>query len=477
MKLPRSHVLDYLYSKDKSPLDFKWESLSCPPILSLLSIEDVNNLRQIATSIRYAGKIKVKLSMIDDIMKSRGFKRFHCGTNRAVYMFYEDQTFVIKVALDKVGLSDNPAEYKNQFLLKPFVTRCFEVSPCGTVATFERITPIINKDEFKSVAEDVFNLLTKCIIGKYVLNDIGTNSWMNYGVRPGFGVCLLDFPYVYELDGSKLYCTCSCINDLNPSAVCGGEIDYDVGFNNLMCSKCGKIYEPDKLEKDIESGYIYGHKEGGVKMKLSIKKSNGKIVTVSIGEDNKSSKVIDLNPIDDSETSNLNSIFDHDQNDNNLVVNKIKNNRDTVSINNEEKKEYQPPIIEPEPVEEPQETVIINAAEDNDSTVDDSYNGVIETTEQVFPNESNDTSNPLHMNTFDTTAIKMANNTDTEYVSVSHNDSGADIIDDTVYTNVTQEYKNQRSNKRNNDSYYDDDDDYMPKKKKYNRNKDKYRKF
>ena len=36
--------------------------------------------------------------------------------------------------------------------------------------------------------------------------DIGTNFFMNWGIRPGFGPVLLDYPYVYELDGNK------CVN-------------------------------------------------------------------------------------------------------------------------------------------------------------------------------------------------------------------------------------------------------------------------
>jgi hypothetical protein len=319
-------VLDYLYSKDKSPLDFKWESLTAPPLLSLLSVYDIQSLNKVATSLRYAGKIKLKLSMIDDIMTQRGFKRFHCGTNRAVYMYYENSSIIVKVALDKVGLSDNPDEYKNQFLLKPFVTRCFEVSPCGTVGLFERITPIINKEEFKSVSEDVYNLLTKFVIGKYVLNDIGTLSWMNYGIRPGFGVCLLDFPYVYELDGNKLYCSAQLNDDTKSPLYCGGEIDYDYGFNNLVCNKCGKVYEPDKLQKFVKDKFIYSYKEGGNKhMKLNLTRKDGTKFTKVIGEV-KSSKAINFNIETDEALMDpsrfFNSRRDNDSNEHGFKINK-----------------------------------------------------------------------------------------------------------------------------------------------------------
>jgi hypothetical protein len=211
-----------------------------------MSPPDVANLNYIATSPRFAAKPKEKMKMMNQIMESRGFKKFHGGTNRVVYTFLEDDSFVVKVALDKVGMGDNPAEYYNKFLLKPFVTRVFDCSPCGTIAAFERVTPILNREEFYSVGDDVFTLLTEYILGQYVLNDIGTNSWMNYVIRRGFGVCLLDFPYVYETSEDKLHC-----NKIDPFTFipCNGLIDYDDGFNKLICCKCGKIYDSKELSK------------------------------------------------------------------------------------------------------------------------------------------------------------------------------------------------------------------------------------
>ena len=84
-------------------------------------------------------------------------------------------------------------------LLKPFVTKMFECSPCGTVATVERVEPITSRQEFLSVADDIFDLLNQQILGQYILEDIGTNYFMNYGLRKGFGPVLLDYPYLFEL--------------------------------------------------------------------------------------------------------------------------------------------------------------------------------------------------------------------------------------------------------------------------------------
>lgn len=183
--MAKLNVLEALYTKNKSPFDFNFDALCAPPLLSLITTYDIMELNKIATSVKLAGKIDEKYKMIDRIMNNRGFIKLHAGTNRVVYRFLEDQSFVVKIAVDRVGLGDNPAEYKNQFLLKPFVTKVFEVSPCGTVALVERVDPIMSREEFLSVADDVFSLITKIFVGRYVLDDFGSHYFMNYGIRNG----------------------------------------------------------------------------------------------------------------------------------------------------------------------------------------------------------------------------------------------------------------------------------------------------
>lgn len=253
--MARLDVLESLYTKRKSALDFNFDSLMAPPLLSLLTPYDIMELNNIAKSVKLAGKIDEKYRLIDNIMTNRGFVKLHAGTNRVVYRFLEDQRFVIKIAVDRIGLGDNPAEFKNQFLLKPFVTKVFEVSPCGTVALVERVDAIMSREEFMSVADDIFDLLTKVFVGKYVLSDVGTKYFMNWSVRKGFGPVLLDFPYVYELDGNKLYCNAPVIPGRRDT-ICGGQLDYDDGFNNLICTKCGRHYMAKDLEKQQKNKLI-----------------------------------------------------------------------------------------------------------------------------------------------------------------------------------------------------------------------------
>lgn len=285
--MAKANVLQSLYTKRKSPLEFNFDMLTAPPLLALLTPQDINDLNRIARSVKLAGKIDEKYRLIDQIMTNRGFVKLHAGTNRVVYRFIEDQRFVIKVAVDRVGLGDNPAEYKNQFLLKPFVTKVFEVSPCGTVGLFERVDPIMSREEFLSVADDIFNLITKFFVGKYVLEDFGSHYFMNWAIRKNYGPVLLDFPYVYELDGNKLYCNAKPIPGRR-DIVCGGEIDYDDGFNNLICTKCGRPYQARDLKKAEENKLII---VGGKKtMRVQIK--IGKDIILDSGK-KKVAKVIE----------------------------------------------------------------------------------------------------------------------------------------------------------------------------------------
>ena len=151
-----------------------------PPcrILNLLTIQDIMQLNQIANDKKLNTRPKEKLEMIKSIMGARGFKRLSSGTNRICFKYMEDQSFVIKVAYDHVGLSDNLHELYNQEFLKPFCTKVFEVSPCGTVGMFERVRAIKNREEFQNIANDVFDIIVNEFVGKYILADIGNKFFI-----------------------------------------------------------------------------------------------------------------------------------------------------------------------------------------------------------------------------------------------------------------------------------------------------------
>ena len=117
-----------LYAKKKSKEVFNYDALVAPPLLSLLSPYDINTIDMITTDPRLDSKLRERKNLLDQLLKQRGFIRFASGTNRVVYKFLEDQSFLLKVAISSPGIRDSAMEYRNQSLLKPFCAKCFEVS-------------------------------------------------------------------------------------------------------------------------------------------------------------------------------------------------------------------------------------------------------------------------------------------------------------------------------------------------------------
>ena len=113
-------VLDILRTAPKTDIEAEYDSMMVPHWSWYLSPMDVENLRYIATSKKFSGNMNKKYKMINDIMTARGFVRFNGGTNRVVYKYLEDQRILAKIAVDRVGMNDNPAEFMNQHLIKPY---------------------------------------------------------------------------------------------------------------------------------------------------------------------------------------------------------------------------------------------------------------------------------------------------------------------------------------------------------------------
>lgn len=266
----RSSIISRLQSRVMKIDDFNWDRLMAPPLYSLLPQAACYEIYRIATSVRYSGNARLRYQKIDEILTPYGFTKKGAGTNRVVYKYLENDNFLLKVATDDVGVKDNPAEFKNQFIYKPFVTKIFEVDPTGAVALVERVVPITSREEFLTVASNIFEVINCWFIGDYIMADIGTKFFMNWGIRKGFGPVLLDFPYVYELDGNKLYCTAP---DKTTGCMCGGVIDYDDGFNFLYCSKCGNRYLVKSLAKAVKDKQII-MKGGKTKMQVITRKGD-----------------------------------------------------------------------------------------------------------------------------------------------------------------------------------------------------------
>ena len=272
--MARNEIIERLKSKDTSIYDFNFDNLQAPPISSIFSTYDLERLHYLATSIKMSGKQIEKLKEINDIMESKGFTQFINGTNRVVYEYKYDDRFLCKVAYNSTSCNDSLSEFYNQYYLKPFVTKIFEVTPDGVLSFAEKVIPITNTDMYLNIAKEIYLLLNEWVLGGgFVFDDLGTEDFMNIGIRAGFGPVLLDFPYMYPLDRNKIFCKKE--DKSSPTGCCEGEIDYDPGFNDLRCTKCGAPYRAKELAKDLKEHQLINTSQGGYK--LSFKVSGGKL--------------------------------------------------------------------------------------------------------------------------------------------------------------------------------------------------------
>lgn len=224
----------------------KWfDSYQVNPLLSYFSLQDIQYLHKLAMSAKLNCNVKEKYRLIGELMKKRGFELAGGGTNRRAYYCIYDKRVVAKVATDQVGFTSNLRELVNQNVLKPFCCKIFEVSPCGTLALIENVVPIKSVTEFQKYAQDIYDILYFKIRNNSIgMEDIGTRSMKNWGYRNGFGPVLLDYPTMYVMDPSRRLCR----NIVN-GQMCGGTLDYDEGFNVIVCSECGRTHFAKTLAK------------------------------------------------------------------------------------------------------------------------------------------------------------------------------------------------------------------------------------
>lgn len=215
------------------------------PLFSYFTVQDIAELNKIAKSPYYHGKMNEKYDKIKEIMWRRGFVLIGGGTNRRAFECVYDPRVVAKVATDSVGFTSNLKEYVNQNVLKPFCNKIFEVTPCGTLALIERVVPIKDVFEYTKYCREIYDILfMKFRNNEIAMDDIGCNALKNWGYRQNFGPVLLDYPTMYVADLKKRSCK-ALIN----GKLCNGTLDYDDGFNNIVCTECGTTYKSVTLSK------------------------------------------------------------------------------------------------------------------------------------------------------------------------------------------------------------------------------------
>ena len=182
---------------------------------------------------------------MDQLMLDRGFKLCGGGTNRRAYQSLIDPGVVTKIATDNVGFTSNSRELINQHVIKPFCSKMFDVTRDGTVGLMECVVPIKTIMEYQKYADAIHDMLFFVFRNNDIgMEDIGTRSFKNIGFRNNFGPVVLDYPTMYLLDPNKRYCR-AIINGV----MCCGTLDYDEGYNSIVCTECGRTYFAKSLAR------------------------------------------------------------------------------------------------------------------------------------------------------------------------------------------------------------------------------------
>jgi len=277
----RRSASDISYAEDSgignnSPYLETFMRMSHQPLNTYLTKEDIYILWRLATSPKYSeGTAQERLELYDQLLNPRQFIRSYSGTNRVIYTHKDDLSFLLKIGLDSVGCKDNSDEFKNQKYLRPYIPKTFEVTPCGTIALSERVTPILNREDFLEHANAIFDVITYLTNKGFILEDIGTDFFMNWGLRHNFGPVLLDYPYLFRTNKSRM----RCIRFNKDHRSCNGVLTYEDGFNFIYCKKCGQRYAAKDIGTSIE---VFRVKRRG---KSIMRRNRDEIVVeVSIGD-------------------------------------------------------------------------------------------------------------------------------------------------------------------------------------------------
>ena len=245
------------------------------PLSYYVTGQDMKYLRKLAISPSMNCNVKEKYYLMGELMRDRGFELIGGGTNRRAYKC-TFENIIFKIATDQVGFTSNLRELPNQNVLKPFCTKIFGVDREGIISQSEVFIPFKTVEEFQKYSPDIYDILYFKIRNNSIgMEDIGTRSFKNWGYRNGFGPGLLDFPTMYVLDPRKRLC-----HNIINGQICGGTLDYDEGFNSIVCSECGRTHFAKTLAKqdgeDIDQllqavGYQHRKmKKESIGMKFSI---------------------------------------------------------------------------------------------------------------------------------------------------------------------------------------------------------------
>lgn len=225
-------------------------------IYQYIWLPDQQKIYDMLKSVSWSKDPKAKKKEIDNILSKYWFKRLGCGTNRLVYECSYDPRIVLKVPFEESGLPDAGNEMTNQQYLKPFICKTFDVGFLGVASLHERVIPIMYREQFLLVSNMHYDMMNTFFHRGILLDDMGTRTFRNFGIRDGFGLVSLDYPNVFKYNETAGGLRCRA---------CGGRISPDVGFNRIACKSCKKVYTAQALAANLNkrNGIIISRQDGG----------------------------------------------------------------------------------------------------------------------------------------------------------------------------------------------------------------------
>lgn len=225
-----------------------WNSLRANPIAYYLPYDAIQQLGSIVANVRLMNNASKKYKMIEELLARYGLVHLASGTNRKTFYSKWDPSVIFKIGVDRTGKEANLAEVQSQQILRPYCVRIFQVLPDGLISLQERVDTMTWEDYNHRYAGLIFDIIMGLIYNGFIMEDIGKNFFRNWGIRSTNRIpVLLDFPYVYKIDWSKLRCIHT---DPLTGIQCDGYLDYDYrGMNEIICTKCGTRYSAAYLAK------------------------------------------------------------------------------------------------------------------------------------------------------------------------------------------------------------------------------------
>ena len=163
-------------------------------------------------------------------LKQFGFKEIGCGTNRIVFAHKDIEGRAFKIALDSRGILDNNMEEKLYSDLKDIVPNFYDNN--GLILIAERVIPFKKISEFYD--NDRVSEILDTLAMRYVLNDVGPESFLNWGKDLMGRTLILDYAYLTPIE--------QCARHECPK--CGSPFKYINNLKELKCTnkKCKAVF-------------------------------------------------------------------------------------------------------------------------------------------------------------------------------------------------------------------------------------------